>query len=167
MSWNWSSRWNECPYSEDTMDNFGEPGRVYDAGVGSYDYGEDQTSMPFPEGNFTVAATPEDDDDLSGGIGFGTVISVDESDGLGLPMDETSNTEERNWVVVGVLIALIIVLWMILGCMLCVPLTRCIRRRMPVSKKRINRRYETIEGWLITKVRSQPKSGNCSRILLC
>lgn len=60
--------------------------------------------------------------------------------------------EERNWIIVGVLIALIGILWMVLGAMLCLPITRCIRRRMPVSKKRIQRRYETIEGWLITKV---------------
>jgi hypothetical protein len=61
--------------------------------------------------------------------------------------------QERNWAIVGVLIALIILLWIVLGGMLCYPIIRFLQRRMPVSQRRINRRYDTIEGWLITKVR--------------
>lgn len=81
------------------------------------------------------------------GVDFGIVISPTNTEGV-----KQSPGGERNWVVVGILIGLIVILWIVLGIMLCVPLIRCIRRRMPVSKKRINRRYETIEGWLITKV---------------
>jgi len=101
-----------------------------------------------------------------GGINFGVTI-VDPSlggDGTGGVGDGTvprnpmgTYGEERNWVVVGVLIALIVVLWIVLGLMLCIPLGRFVRRRMPVSKKRVNRRYETIEGWLITKVSEKSK----------
>jgi len=60
--------------------------------------------------------------------------------------------EQRNWVIVAILIVIIVVLWLVLGMMLYVPLARYLRRRMPVSQARIHRRYETIEGWLITKL---------------
>jgi hypothetical protein len=101
--------------------------------------------------------------DASTGVHFGVTI-LNPSLGNGSSFSEqdyyTGNVghhpqdymEERNWAVVGVLIALIIMLWLILGAMLCYPIMRFIRRKMPVSKRRINRRYETIEGWLITKV---------------
>ena len=68
-------------------------------------------------------------------------------------LTQSTGGAERNWIIVGILIALIGILWMVLGAMLCLPIARCIRHRIPVSKKRIYRRYETIEGWLITKVR--------------
>ena len=88
----------------------------------------------------------------TGGVDFGMTI-VNPSLGNGTYNNGYYYSEERNWIVVGVLIALIIMLWLILGGMLCYPIMRFIQRRIPVSKRRINRRYETIEGWLITKVR--------------
>lgn len=58
-----------------------------------------------------------------------------------------------NWVLTGVLIGLITV-FIILVCYLTVPvLYPFFREKMPVPKERLRRRYETIEGWLISKVR--------------
>lgn len=115
----------------------GDASRLYGADAG-YD----------EEGNITFATSSSDD---RNSVDFGIVLTSNETDDFGIPAEE-SYGEKRNWVVVGILIGLIVILWVVLGVMLCVPLIRCIRRRMPVSKKRVNRRYETIEGWLITKV---------------
>lgn len=50
------------------------------------------------------------------------------------------------------LIVLIIVLATIFLCLIVPPIYHHLRRKMPVSPKRIEARYATIEGWLISKV---------------
>ena len=65
----------------------------------------------------------------------------------------TPHFPEANMIIVGVLIALIVVLGMVLGVVTIPPLIHFFRRKIPVSQKRIDRRYATIDGWLITKVR--------------
>lgn len=118
---------------------------------------ESDADMPFFENISEADLISNHSNSSVGGVGFGmTILNPNLGNGT---LDHNSNrygyNEERNWVVVGVLIALIVMLWLILGGMLCYPLMRYIRRKMPVSKRRINRRYETIEGWLITKVRKE------------
>lgn len=108
----------------------------------------------------TFVDTPYEQDGSSNNFGI-VLVGPGLQTPFGTSPHETHNStsqqyEDRNWVVVGILIALIILLWFVLGVMLCVPLVRFVQRKMPVSKKRIERRYETIEGWLITKVRTNP-----------
>lgn len=62
---------------------------------------------------------------------------------------------QHNMVVVGILVGLIVVLCLILGFVAIPPIFGYIQSRMPVSPKRIERRYATIDGWLITKVRQR------------
>jgi hypothetical protein len=69
-------------------------------------------------------------------------------------MDGSSNyVAQHNMIVVGILIGLIVVLCMILGFVALPPIIAMIQRKMPIPQKRIDRRYATIDGWLITKVR--------------
>jgi di/tricarboxylate transporter len=65
----------------------------------------------------------------------------------------SASSTTTNMIVVGILIAIIIILSMIFLGMVIPPLLRYIQRQIPVSQKRIDERYETIEGWLISKVR--------------
>jgi hypothetical protein len=65
----------------------------------------------------------------------------------------SSQSSTTNMIVVGILIAIIILLSILFLCMVIPPLLRYIQRQIPVSQKRIDERYETIEGWLISKVR--------------
>ena len=60
---------------------------------------------------------------------------------------------EQNMVVVAILIALIVMLSMVLASVTVPPLLHMIRRKIPVPQARIDRRYATIDGWLIIKVR--------------
>jgi hypothetical protein len=64
---------------------------------------------------------------------------------------------EQNNVVVSILIGFIVVLTLFFIVLLSTPLKRCIRQHTPVSDKRIERRYETIEGWIISKVRERER----------
>jgi hypothetical protein len=80
-----------------------------------------------------------------------------ESDSLSPPPPqsgewETTALPESNMIVVGVLIGLICILLIILAWVTIPPIVQMIRRKIPVSQKRIDRRYATIEGWIITKV---------------
>ena len=59
---------------------------------------------------------------------------------------------EENAVIVAILIGLIIFLSLVLVWIAFPPLLDWIRGKIPVSPKRIARRYATIDGWLITKV---------------
>jgi hypothetical protein len=68
------------------------------------------------------------------------------------PNTTTGAESETNIVIVGALIALIIVLSAIFLFLALPPLVSCVRAFWPISQKRVNSRYETIEGWLITKV---------------
>lgn len=67
---------------------------------------------------------------------------------------------QQNMVIVAILITLICVLCIILFFVTVPPLLHMIRRRIPVPQARINRRYATIDGWLITK-RVQPHDEAC------
>lgn len=60
--------------------------------------------------------------------------------------------EAQNQIVVGILVGLIVILSVLFASMLLPCVLRCFRQRIPVSDKRIERRYETIEGWMISKV---------------
>lgn len=118
-------------------------------------------------GNTTAVDTSS-----SSGVGFGVAVlkpTMGNSNSHQNPninattMIYTPHNDQRNWVVVGVLVALIVMLWIILGGMLCYPLLRYIKRKWPVSERRINRRYDTIEGWLITKV-VRAHDDNCEQL---
>jgi hypothetical protein len=65
---------------------------------------------------------------------------------------QTNYVAEHNMIVVVVLIGLIVVLCTILGFVALPPIMAMIQRKMPIPQKRIDRRYATIDGWLITKV---------------
>jgi hypothetical protein len=69
-------------------------------------------------------------------------------------------TPPGDMIIVGILIGLIIFLTLLLARVALPPLMAWIRRKLPVSPKRIERRYATIDGWLISK-RVQPHDGCC------
>lgn len=61
--------------------------------------------------------------------------------------------DDRRMLVTGILIAIMVVLSLLL-CYLVTPLLmEFLRAKIPESKARTERRYQTIEGWLVTKVR--------------
>ena len=66
----------------------------------------------------------------------------------------------HNMVVIGVLLGIIVVLSCLFLALTLPPLIRCLRRRTPVPQKTIDSRYDTIEGWLITK-RARGHSSLC------
>jgi hypothetical protein len=72
------------------------------------------------------------------------------------PISEV-NCCEQNKVVVSILIGLVVLLSIFFIAMLSPSLNRCIHRHTPVSDERIERRYETIEGWIISKVRERKR----------
>lgn len=75
----------------------------------------------------------------------------------------SSDDEERSSkevAVIGVLVGLIVVLACLFLAMTLPPLLRYIRRKREIPKKTIDSRYDTIEGWLITK-RARPHSQEC------
>lgn len=59
---------------------------------------------------------------------------------------------EQNMAVVATLVGLIIILCIILGFVTLPPFIHMVRRKMPVSQKRIEKRFATIDNWLVTKV---------------
>jgi hypothetical protein len=67
------------------------------------------------------------------------------------------DSEDRRMLVTGILVAIMIVLSILL-CYLVVPLI-CdyLRAKIPVSESRKERRYQTIEGWLVSKVRQHDR----------
>lgn len=67
------------------------------------------------------------------------------------PMNVSGN-DGRNLVVVGVLIGLIVLLCLFLALVAAPPLYAIWRSSIPVNPQKIERRYRTIEGWLISKV---------------
>ncbi|KAL3941825.1 MAG: hypothetical protein SGBAC_003871 [Bacillariaceae sp.] len=71
---------------------------------------------------------------------------------------------EENMAIVGVLIGLIVFLSVVLVWIMFPPLLDYIRTKMPVSQKRIDRRYSTIDGWLISK-RVQPHNACCDLLI--
>lgn len=82
----------------------------------------------------------------SGGGGSGTVTFISSS-------TSPSVLQQHNMIIVGILIGLIVILCCVLGIVTIPPLWYYLRRTLPVSQKRIDRRYATIDGWLVRKVR--------------
>lgn len=67
--------------------------------------------------------------------------------------DTATFLQHPHTVITGILLSLMLILFILL-CYLTIPLVRdYIRSKMPVSTLRKERRFLTIEGWLITKVR--------------
>jgi hypothetical protein len=69
------------------------------------------------------------------------------------PVFVTNNKDAQiHSIVVGLLIGIILFLSVALLFLIGPPMLRFVRSKIPVSQKRMNRRYETIERWLISKV---------------
>jgi hypothetical protein len=84
--------------------------------------------------------------------------------------------DDRRMLVTGMLLAIMVILSMLL-CYLVVPLFyEYLRDKIPVSEARKERRYQTIEGWLVSKVRQHDQarhdwfvglpSDQCCRLLV-
>ncbi|GKY99787.1 hypothetical protein MPSEU_000932500 [Mayamaea pseudoterrestris] len=79
-----------------------------------------------------------------------------------LPMEATASRPDQDVAIVGALIGIIILLACLLLYLIVPPLWTRLRSLAPVSKKRVDSRYETIEGWLITKrVRAHDDECEC------
>jgi hypothetical protein len=74
-------------------------------------------------------------------------------------MTPSASDYPNNSIVVAVLIALVCILFLILIFVTVPPILHIIKRKIPVPQARIDRRYATIDGWLIRKVRKN----NCCR----
>jgi Ring finger domain len=61
---------------------------------------------------------------------------------------------DLHWMIVGILIGLVCLLSGLLIYLLYAPVRNYIRRKIPVSPEKIQRRYQTIDGWMVTKVRA-------------
>ena len=68
-------------------------------------------------------------------------------------MTPSASDYPNNSIVVAVLIALVCILFLILVFVTVPPILHIIKRKIPVPQARIDRRYATIDGWLIRKVR--------------
>jgi hypothetical protein len=68
---------------------------------------------------------------------------------IGLP----SSASDTNLAILISLIVLIVLLLLILAYLVGPTIIWFVRRRIPVDPKKLDARYETIEGWLISKVR--------------
>jgi hypothetical protein len=67
----------------------------------------------------------------------------------------TDENLNRNMLLTGFMMGLVAVFSLAL-CYMILPLfLHWVRRKIPISAAQINRRYETVEGWLITKVSGQ------------
>jgi hypothetical protein len=62
------------------------------------------------------------------------------------------DTAGTNMAILISLIVMIVILFGILAYLIVPPIVRFVERRRPVDPKKVNARYETIEGWLISKV---------------
>jgi hypothetical protein len=79
---------------------------------------------------------------------------------------DDASSNHPNMVLTGVLMGLVTVFTIAL-CYLTIPsLLQWIRQKIPVSKARVQRRYETVEGWLISKVRTYKIGASCCLALL-
>jgi len=67
-------------------------------------------------------------------------------------------------IIVGILIVLLVFLGVVLAWIALPPILDYIRRKMPVSQKRIDRRYVTIDSWLISK-RVRPHDECCDMLI--
>ena len=76
-------------------------------------------------------------------------------------MSPSASDYPNNSIVVAVLVALICILFLILIFVTVPPILHIIKRKMPVPQARIDRRYATIDGWLIRKVRKYCSFSEC------
>lgn len=101
--------------------------------------------------------------DLNGDIHFnGSTVpsrssNFNDKTGISLPSSQQTQQpplqyESNHTIVVGILVGLIILLCLILGFLTLPAVVNYFRRHIPVSQERIDRRYATIDGWLVTKV---------------
>jgi hypothetical protein len=72
---------------------------------------------------------------------------------------------DMHWIIVGILIGLVCILSGVLMYLLYPPIRNYIRRKIPVNPEKIQRRYQTIDGWMVTKVHTFCSCA-CS-VLLC
>ena len=64
----------------------------------------------------------------------------------------TSTTTDPSLIITGFMMGLVAFFSFLLCYMLLPLFLQWVRRKIPVTSAQVNRRYETIEGWLITKV---------------
>lgn len=93
-----------------------------------------------------------DGNDYTSLIETGSVIQSSTPEPL--PVDATTVPEKDSMAVVGTLIGIIVLLTCLFLYLIASPAIARLRSFLPESKKRVDSRYETIEGWLITKVRT-------------
>jgi hypothetical protein len=67
-------------------------------------------------------------------------------------IDPSISTNDPSLIITGFMMGLVAVFSFLLCYMLLPLFLQWVRRKIPVTTAQVNRRYETIEGWLITKV---------------
>jgi hypothetical protein len=90
------------------------------------------------------------------GIGNNPVNGTDlsyNSTSMGGEQGLQSSASQTNMAILISLIVLIVLLLLILSYLIGPPIIWFVKRRIPVDPKKLDARYETIEGWLISKVR--------------
>jgi beta-lactamase regulating signal transducer with metallopeptidase domain len=122
-----------------------------------------QTTVSLSEAANSSAATPlfsatamnrsSGDATLESSINVTTIDSSNAS-GNGISYIQNTSSSDTNMAILISLIVMILVLLGILTCLIVPPIVLYVKRRMPVNPKQLDARYETVEGWLITKVGS-------------
>ncbi len=64
----------------------------------------------------------------------------------------SSETAQLHNIIIGILIGIICILTVALLILIIPILRNFLKRKIPVSQQRVDRRYDTIERWLISKV---------------
>jgi len=119
---------------------------------GTYDITSNLTEIPTEAPTYTLSLAPPN-------------ISIDRSRPTTIfgPPSLITN-EDTHVIVVSILIGLIVTLCGVLVA-LAVPLMRdIIREHMPLNHRRLKRRYETVDGWLITKAVVENDDSMCSAV---
>jgi hypothetical protein len=62
------------------------------------------------------------------------------------------NDSEPNMILTGIMMGFVAIFTISLCYLILPSMMQCLRRKIPVTTAQIQRRYQTIEGWLITKV---------------
>jgi len=84
---------------------------------------------------------------------FGESDQLDDNHNSAAAADYEPLHRHVNVILVGILIALICAFLSILAYLVFPYIRYCVRRKLASSERRVRLRYETIEGWLISKVR--------------
>lgn len=80
---------------------------------------------------------------------------------------ETPTSTGPNMLLTGILMGLVIIFSITLCYMTLPTLIRWVRKKVPVSEARVQRRYETVEGWLISKVRCYFETSDSGHETIC